>query len=98
MSVLQSLETILFTVTFVVFTFDNTDITSTTTRSMDLESMLDNQSDSDCDISTTDARTIRKQLESLEGMYSEVWSSFLENIYFNLAFGINCIVHHFFRC
>lgn len=56
----------------VVFTFDNTDITSTTTRSMDLESMLDNQSDSDCDISTTDARTIRKQLESLEGMYSEV--------------------------
>lgn len=34
--------------------------------------MLDNQSDSEGDISTTDARAIRKQLESLEGMYSEV--------------------------
>ncbi|XP_031339187.1 uncharacterized protein LOC116167798 isoform X2 [Photinus pyralis] len=54
------------------FGFDNTDIASTTTRSLDLESMLDNQSDSEGDISTTDARAIRKQLESLEGMYSEV--------------------------
>ncbi|KAF5294989.1 hypothetical protein FQA39_LY13299 [Lamprigera yunnana] len=54
------------------FGFDNTDVTSTTTRSLDLESMLDNQSDSEGDISTTDARAIRKQLEGLEGMYSEV--------------------------
>ncbi|XP_044749256.1 uncharacterized protein LOC123309989 isoform X2 [Coccinella septempunctata] len=56
-----------------VFGLDNTDITSTTTRSLDLESMLDGQSDSDEDnISTADARTIRKQLEGLESMYSEV--------------------------
>lgn len=34
--------------------------------------MLDGQSDSDGDLSTTDARTIRKQLEGLETMYSEV--------------------------
>nr|CAH7735152.1 unnamed protein product [Callosobruchus chinensis] len=55
-----------------IFGLDTTDITSTTTRSMDLESMLDGQTDSDGDISTTDARTIRKQLEGLETMYSEV--------------------------
>ncbi|XP_045479836.1 uncharacterized protein LOC123684578 isoform X2 [Harmonia axyridis] len=56
-----------------VFGLDNTDITSTTTRSLDLESMLDGQSDSEEDnISTADARTIRKQLEGLESMYSEV--------------------------
>ncbi|CAH1959111.1 unnamed protein product [Acanthoscelides obtectus] len=55
-----------------IFGLDTTDLTSTTTRSMDLESMLDGQSDSDGDISTTDARTIRKQLEGLESMYSEV--------------------------
>lgn len=34
--------------------------------------MLDGQSDSDGDLSTTDARAIRKQLEGLESMYSEV--------------------------
>ncbi|KAJ8919311.1 hypothetical protein NQ315_003895 [Exocentrus adspersus] len=55
-----------------VFGLENLDITSTTTRSMDLESILDGQSDSDEDISTVDARTIRKQLEGLEVMYSEV--------------------------
>ncbi|XP_074038088.1 uncharacterized protein isoform X2 [Leptinotarsa decemlineata] len=55
-----------------IFGLDTTDITSTTTRSMDLESILDGQSDSDGDLSTTDARTIRKQLEGLETMYSEV--------------------------
>lgn len=55
-----------------MFGFDTTDLTSTTTRSLDLESMLDGQSDSEGDISTTDARTIRKQLEGLESMYSEV--------------------------
>lgn len=56
----------------VVFGLDTTDIASTTTRSLDLESMMDGQSDSDGDISTTDARAIRKQLEGLESMYSEV--------------------------
>ncbi|XP_065158632.1 uncharacterized protein [Atheta coriaria] len=55
-----------------IFGLDTADMTSTTTRSMDLESMLDGQSDSDGDLSTADARTIRKQLEGLEGMYSEV--------------------------
>ncbi|XP_017787020.1 PREDICTED: uncharacterized protein LOC108569828 isoform X2 [Nicrophorus vespilloides] len=55
-----------------IFGLDTADMTSTTTRSIDLESMLDGQSDSDGDISTTDARTIRKQLEGLESMYSEV--------------------------
>ncbi|KAG5893904.1 hypothetical protein JTB14_014513 [Gonioctena quinquepunctata] len=55
-----------------IFGLDTTDITSTTTRSMDLESILDGQTDSDGDLSTADARTIRKQLEGLETMYSEV--------------------------
>lgn len=55
-----------------VFGLDTTDLTSTTTRSLDLESMLDGQTDSEGDISTTDARAIRKQLEGLESMYSEV--------------------------
>ncbi|CAH1098615.1 unnamed protein product [Psylliodes chrysocephalus] len=55
-----------------MFGLDTTDLTSTTTRSMDLESILDGQSDSDEDLSTTDARAIRKQLEGLETMYSEV--------------------------
>lgn len=61
-----------FLIIFLVFGLDTTDLTSTTTRSMDLESMLDGQTDSDGDLSTTDARTIRKQLEGLETMYSEV--------------------------
>ncbi|XP_060530927.1 uncharacterized protein LOC132704736 isoform X2 [Cylas formicarius] len=55
-----------------IFGLDTTDLTSTTTRSLDLESMLDGQTDSEGDLSTTDARAIRKQLEGLEGMYSEV--------------------------
>ncbi|CAG9864383.1 unnamed protein product [Phyllotreta striolata] len=58
------------------FGLDMADLTScTTTRSMDLESILDTRSrltDSDEDLSTTDARAIRKQLEGLETMYSEV--------------------------
>ena len=56
----------------VVFGLDSADVTSTTTRSLDLESMLDGQSDSEGDISLTDARAIRKQLEGLESMYTEV--------------------------
>ncbi|XP_044727629.1 uncharacterized protein DDB_G0283357-like isoform X2 [Chrysoperla carnea] len=55
-----------------LYGLDLADITSTTTRSMDLDSMADGQSDSDGDISTTDARAIRKQLEGLETMYAEV--------------------------
>lgn len=54
-------------------------MTSTTTG-LDLESMLDGQteqtSDDDDDMSTTidttDAHAIRRQLESLESMYTEV--------------------------
>lgn len=51
-----------------VFGVEAADLTSTTTG-LDLDSMLDR---SDSDLSTTDARTIRKQLEGLENMYSEV--------------------------
>ncbi|KAK0082077.1 hypothetical protein PV325_011120 [Microctonus aethiopoides] len=51
-----------------VFGVEATDVTSTTTG-LDLDSMLDR---SDSDLSTNDARTIRKQLEGLENMYSEV--------------------------
>lgn len=51
-----------------VFGVDAADMTSTTTG-LDLDSMLDR---SDSDLSTNDARTIRKQLEGLENMYSEV--------------------------
>lgn len=54
--------------TFLVFGVEAADLTSTTTG-LDLDSMLDR---SDSDLSTTDARTIRKQLEGLENMYSEV--------------------------
>ncbi|XP_020279350.1 uncharacterized protein LOC109852533 isoform X2 [Pseudomyrmex gracilis] len=51
-----------------LFGMEAADLTSTTTG-LDLDSMLDR---SDSDLSTTDARTIRKQLEGLENMYSEV--------------------------
>ncbi|XP_032689914.1 uncharacterized protein LOC116853131 isoform X3 [Odontomachus brunneus] len=51
-----------------LFGVETADLTSTTTG-LDLDSMLDR---SDSDLSTTDARTIRKQLEGLENMYSEV--------------------------
>ncbi|CAG5101629.1 Protein of unknown function [Cotesia congregata] len=51
-----------------LFGVEATDLTSTTTG-LDLDSMLDR---SDSDLSTNDARTIRKQLEGLENMYSEV--------------------------
>ncbi|GAB1863960.1 SAM domain-containing protein [Camponotus japonicus] len=51
-----------------LFGVEAADLTSTTTG-LDLDSMLDR---SDSDLSTTDARTIRKQLEGLENMYSEV--------------------------
>lgn len=50
------------------------DLTSTTTG-LDLDSMLDR---SDSDLSTADARTIRKQLEGLENMYSEVSAMLLK--------------------
>ncbi|KAJ4425760.1 hypothetical protein ANN_27383, partial [Periplaneta americana] len=59
-----------------VFGLDNTDLTSTTTG---LDSMLDGNTEnnsSEDDLSTTidatDAHAIRKQLEGLENMYSEV--------------------------
>ncbi|KAJ9589648.1 hypothetical protein L9F63_017137 [Diploptera punctata] len=59
-----------------VFGLDTTDLTSTTTG---LDSMLDGNTEnnsSDDDLSTTidatDAHAIRKQLEGLENMYSEV--------------------------
>ena len=59
-----------------VFGLDTTDLTSTTTG---LDSMMDgntenNSSDDDLSttIDTTDAHAIRKQLEGLENMYSEV--------------------------
>ncbi|XP_076240975.1 uncharacterized protein LOC143183336 [Calliopsis andreniformis] len=51
-----------------LFGVETADLTSTTTG-LDLDSMLDR---SDSDLSTNDARTIRKQLEGLENMYSEV--------------------------
>lgn len=51
-----------------MFGVEAADMTSTTTG-LDLDSMLDR---SDSDLSTNDARTIRKQLEGLENMYSEV--------------------------
>ncbi|XP_015587077.1 uncharacterized protein LOC107263917 isoform X3 [Cephus cinctus] len=51
-----------------LFGVEAADLTSTTTG-LDLDSMLDR---SDSDLSTNDARTIRKQLEGLESMYSEV--------------------------
>ena len=61
-----------------VFGLDTTDLTSTTTG---LDSMMDgntenNSSDDDLSttIDTTDAHAIRKQLEGLENMYSEVRS------------------------
>ena len=59
-----------------MFGLDTTDLTSTTTG---LDSMMDGNTEnnsSDDDISTTiditDAHAIRKQLEGLENMYSEV--------------------------
>ncbi|CAH1128810.1 unnamed protein product [Ceutorhynchus assimilis] len=55
-----------------IFGLDSTDFTSTTTRSLDLESILDGQSDSDANLSVADTKAIRRQLEGLENMYSEV--------------------------
>lgn len=64
-----------------MFGLDTTDLTSTTTG---LDSMLDgntenNSSDDDLSttIDTTDAHAIRKQLEGLENMYSEVSGYYL---------------------
>lgn len=59
-----------------VFGLDN-DMTSTTTRSLDLESLLGapwggGQSVSDSETDTQGLRHIRSQLEGLENMYSEV--------------------------
>lgn len=60
-----------------VFGLDTTDMTSTTTRSLDLSSLLDARSDSEASRSnggagTGDARAIRRQLRGLENMYAEV--------------------------
>lgn len=61
----------MFLVTIIpVFGLDTTDMTSTTTRSLDLSSLLDGRTDSDA--STGDARAIRRQLRGLENMYAEV--------------------------
>lgn len=62
--------------TFTVFGLDN-DIASTTTRSLDLESLLGTpwgagQSVSDSETDTQGLRHIRSQLEGLENMYGEV--------------------------
>ncbi|XP_063538465.1 uncharacterized protein LOC134747762 isoform X1 [Cydia strobilella] len=53
-----------------LFGLDTTDMTSTTTRSLDLSSLLDARTDSDA--SGGDARAIRRQLRGLETMYAEV--------------------------
>lgn len=56
----------------VVFGLD-VDMTSTTTRSFDLESLLGiGQSVSDSETDTNGLRNIKYQLEGLENMYSEV--------------------------
>lgn len=65
----------IITYVYSVFGVEAGDLTSTTTG-LDLDSMLDR---SDSDLSTNDARTIRKQLEGLENMYSEVRCIFIEN-------------------
>ncbi|XP_048483230.1 uncharacterized protein LOC105385269 isoform X3 [Plutella xylostella] len=52
-----------------LFGLDTTDMTSTTTRSLDLSSLLDGRSDSSA---SGDARAIRRQLRGLETMYAEV--------------------------
>lgn len=67
---------IILTIKFTVFGLDN-DQTSTTTRSLDLESLLGGpwgagQSVSDSETDTQGLRHIRSQLEGLEHMYSEV--------------------------
>ncbi|VVC88728.1 unnamed protein product [Leptidea sinapis] len=49
-----------------LFGLDTTDMTSTTTRSLDLSSLLDGRTDSDA--STGDARAIRRQLRGLENI------------------------------
>lgn len=54
---------------FPVFGLDTTDVTSTTTRSLDLSSLLEGRSDSSASGS---ARAIRRQLRGLENMYAEV--------------------------
>lgn len=64
----------IITYVYSVFGVEAGDLTSTTTG-LDLDSMLDR---SDSDLSTNDARTIRKQLEGLENMYSEVRCIFIK--------------------
>lgn len=60
-------------VAFPVFGLDTTDMTSTTTRSLDLSSLLDARSDSEGSRGGAgDARAIRRQLRGLENMYGEV--------------------------
>ncbi|XP_041981352.1 uncharacterized protein LOC121734801 isoform X2 [Aricia agestis] len=56
-----------------LFGLDTTDMTSTTTRSLDLSSLLDARSDARTDSDASgDARAIRRQLRGLENMYAEV--------------------------
>lgn len=62
---------------FVVLVFGLDDLTSTTTRSLDLDSLLGGQwgagqSVSDSETDTQGLRHIKSQLEGLETMYSEV--------------------------
>ncbi|CAH0727243.1 unnamed protein product, partial [Brenthis ino] len=52
-----------------LFGLDTTDMASSTTRSLDLSSLLEARSDSDA---SGDARAIRRQLRGLETMYAEV--------------------------
>lgn len=69
-------EALIFSIiTFSVFGLD--DLTSTTTRSLDLDSLLGGpwgagQSVSDSETDTQGLRHIKSQLEGLETMYSEV--------------------------
>lgn len=71
----------IITYVYSVFGVEAGDLTSTTTG-LDLDSMLDR---SDSDLSTNDARTIRKQLEGLENMYSEVRRIFIKK-FWNIDF------------
>lgn len=88
----------IITYVYSVFGVEAGDLTSTTTG-LDLDSMLDR---SDSDLSTNDARTIRKQLEGLENMYSEVRRIFIENfeiLIFSIFFFSysNNILYHVMR-
>lgn len=64
-------------INFIILVFGLDDLTSTTTRSLDLDSLLGGpwgagQSVSDSETDTQGLRHIKSQLEGLETMYSEV--------------------------